>query len=57
MVWQPTMRVWAGEGVKVDVGELEEDAMEGVEVPSNLGNQRGEGSGSGLGDGDDGDDN
>jgi len=30
MVWQPTMRVWAGEAVKVDEKELE-DAMEGVE--------------------------
>jgi len=24
MVWQPTMRVWAGEDVKVDESELEE---------------------------------
>ncbi|PSS29686.1 hypothetical protein PHLCEN_2v2834 [Hermanssonia centrifuga] len=32
MVWQPTMRVWAGDEVKVDSKELEDgDAMEGVE--------------------------
>lgn len=31
MVWQPTMRVWAGDDVKVDEKELEGDAMEGVE--------------------------
>ena len=32
MVWQPTMRVWAGEEVKVDEKELEdESAMQGVE--------------------------
>ena len=32
MVWQPTMRVWAGDEVKVDAKELEEgDAMEGIE--------------------------
>jgi histone-binding protein RBBP4 len=30
MVWQPTMRVWAGEEVKIDEKELE-DPMEGVE--------------------------
>ncbi|KAF9469613.1 WD40 repeat-like protein [Collybia nuda] len=32
MVWQPTMRVWAGDEVKIDEKELEGDAMEGVEV-------------------------
>ncbi|KAJ7897260.1 WD40 repeat-like protein [Mycena olivaceomarginata] len=33
MVWQPTMRVWAGDAVKIDEKELEEvDAMEGVEA-------------------------
>ncbi|KAF9011159.1 histone acetyltransferase type B subunit 2 [Cyathus striatus] len=32
MVWQPTMRIWAGDEVKVDEKELEPDAMEGVEV-------------------------
>ncbi|KAJ3739805.1 WD40 repeat-like protein [Lentinula detonsa] len=32
MIWQPTMRVWAGEQVKIDVKELEDDAMEGVET-------------------------
>ncbi|TEB38541.1 histone acetyltransferase type B subunit 2 [Coprinellus micaceus] len=31
MVWQPTMRVWAGEEVKIDERELESDGMEGVE--------------------------
>lgn len=31
MVWQPTMRVWAGEEVRVDERELESDEMEGVE--------------------------
>ncbi|KAH8835098.1 WD40 repeat-like protein [Flagelloscypha sp. PMI_526] len=34
MVWQPTMRVWAGDEVKVDEGELESGAeMEGIEGP------------------------
>jgi histone-binding protein RBBP4 len=42
MVWQPTMRVWAGEEVKVDEKELEDaDAMQGVEntedVPATAG--------------------
>ncbi|KAF9270853.1 histone acetyltransferase type B subunit 2 [Marasmius fiardii PR-910] len=32
MVWQPTMRVWAGPEVKVDPNELEADAMEGIET-------------------------
>lgn len=32
MVWQPTMRVWAGDEVKVDEKELEGEAMEGVET-------------------------
>jgi histone-binding protein RBBP4 len=31
MVWQPTMRVWAGDEVKIDEKELEGDAMEGIE--------------------------
>ncbi len=32
MVWQPTMRIWAGDEVKIDPKELEDpDAMEGVE--------------------------
>lgn len=31
MVWQPTMRVWAGDAVKIDEEELEADGMEGVE--------------------------
>ncbi|KAJ3823862.1 WD40 repeat-like protein [Lentinula raphanica] len=32
MVWQPTMRVWAGEQVKIDAKELEDDTMEGIEA-------------------------
>lgn len=33
MIWQPTMRIWAGDDVKIDQKELEEgDPMEGVEV-------------------------
>jgi len=35
MVWQPTMRVWAGDEVKVDERELEGDAMEGIEGTNN----------------------
>jgi len=31
MVWQPTMRIWAGDEVKIDEKELEGDAMEGIE--------------------------
>ena len=31
MIWQPTMRVWAGDDVKIDEKELESDAMEGIE--------------------------
>ncbi|KAJ7204412.1 WD40 repeat-like protein [Mycena pura] len=32
MVWQPTMRIWAGDAVKIDEKELEGDAMQGVET-------------------------
>ncbi|KAF7303061.1 WD40 repeat-like protein [Mycena kentingensis (nom. inval.)] len=32
MVWQPTMRIWAGDEVPVDAKELEDDAMQGVEA-------------------------
>lgn len=32
MIWQPTMRIWAGDQVKIDQKELEADAMEGVEA-------------------------
>ncbi|RDX51929.1 histone acetyltransferase type B subunit 2 [Lentinus brumalis] len=32
MVWQPTMRIWAGDEVKVDERELEGEAMEGIET-------------------------
>ncbi|KAF8346856.1 WD40 repeat-like protein [Amanita rubescens] len=54
MIWQPTMRVWAGDAVKIDEKELENDAMEGVEStrpgadeagPSTSGNGSGNGSG------------
>lgn len=54
MIWQPTMRVWAGDAVKIDEKELENDAMEGVEStrpganeagPSTSGNGNGNGSG------------
>lgn len=31
MVWQPTMRIWAGDEVKIDEKELEGEAMEGIE--------------------------
>ena len=37
MVWQPTMRVWAGDEVKVDEKELEAEAMEGVETTGTSG--------------------
>ncbi|GJE86228.1 WD40 domain-containing protein [Phanerochaete sordida] len=43
MVWQPTMRVWAGDEVKVDEKELEdESAMQGIES-----NESGAAGGSG----------
>ncbi|KAF9654145.1 WD40 repeat-like protein [Thelephora ganbajun] len=32
MIWQPTMRIWAGDDVKIDEKELESDAMEGIET-------------------------
>lgn len=32
MVWQPTAHVWAGDEVKVDVRQLEDDAMQGIET-------------------------
>lgn len=31
MIWQPTARIWAGDEVKIDERELEDDAMEGIE--------------------------
>lgn len=31
MIWQPTMRIWAGDEVRIDEKELESDAMEGIE--------------------------
>jgi histone-binding protein RBBP4 len=46
MVWEPTMRVWAGDEVKVDEKELETDAMEGVE---STGRRGGKGKNSGAG--------
>jgi histone-binding protein RBBP4 len=47
MVWQPTMRVWAGDEVKVDEKELETDAMEGVESTGGSGGDKGKNSGAG----------
>lgn len=32
MIWQPTMRIWAGDEVKIDEKELEGEAMEGIEI-------------------------
>lgn len=32
MIWQPTMRIWAGDEVKIDEKELEGEAMEGIET-------------------------
>ncbi|KAJ7431734.1 WD40 repeat-like protein [Mycena galericulata] len=43
MVWQPTMRVWAGDAVKIDEKELEADAMEGVEPTGTSGTDKGKG--------------
>lgn len=37
MVWQPTMRIWAGDEVKIDEKELEGDAMEGIESTNEAG--------------------
>jgi histone-binding protein RBBP4 len=50
MVWQPTMRVWAGDEVKVDEKELEGEAMEGVEpavASSSADKDRPKGNGNG----------
>lgn len=43
MVWQPTMRIWAGDEVKIRENELEGDAMEGVELATG---DKGKASGS-----------
>lgn len=43
MVWQPTMRVWAGDAVKIDEKELEADAMEGVEATGASATDKGKG--------------
>ncbi|KAJ6623045.1 histone acetyltransferase type B subunit 2 [Mycena sp. CBHHK59/15] len=43
MVWQPTMRVWAGDAVKIDEKELEVDAMEGVEATGTSAPDKGKG--------------
>ncbi|KAJ7024382.1 WD40 repeat-like protein [Mycena alexandri] len=48
MVWQPTMRVWAGDAVKIDEKELEADAMEGVEVTGASGKGKAAESGGSL---------
>ena len=48
MVWQPTMRVWAGDEVKIDAKELEDgDAMQGVESTAPAASGSGAGAGSG----------
>ena len=49
MVWQPTMRVWAGDEVKVDEKELETDAMEGVESTNASGDKGKNSAASGAG--------
>ncbi|KAG6841560.1 hypothetical protein C0991_009595 [Blastosporella zonata] len=47
MVWQPTMRVWAGDAVKINEDELEADGMEGIErTPLAGGSGKGKGSGN-----------
>lgn len=50
MIWQPTMRVWAGDDVKIHENELESDAMEGVEStePTTKGKSRSSASVSGM---------
>jgi histone-binding protein RBBP4 len=48
MVWQPTMRVWAGDEIKVEEKELEGDAMEGVESVPGVRESAKSGSGSGA---------
>ncbi|KAJ7597291.1 WD40 repeat-like protein [Mycena floridula] len=47
MVWQPTMRIWAGDAVKIDAEELEGDAMEGVESTNVPQGSKGKGKSSG----------
>ena len=32
MIWQPTMRIWAGDEVKIDEKELEPEPMQGIET-------------------------
>ncbi|GLB43520.1 putative histone-binding protein RBBP4 or subunit C of CAF1 complex [Lyophyllum shimeji] len=50
MVWQPTMRVWAGDEIKIDERELEPDAMDGVETVAIAEKQKVKGAkGSGSG--------
>lgn len=48
MVWQPTMRIWAGDEVKIDEKELESDAMEGIIENAGAGgaNSKGKSTGS-----------
>ena len=44
MVWQPTMRVWAGDEVKIDEKELEDpEAMQGIESTGDTGAAGGSG--------------
>ena len=53
MVWQPTMRVWAGDAVKIDEKELEGgDVMEGIEETTVTKTVSGSGSASRSGRGD-----
>lgn len=52
MVWQPTMRVWAGDEVKVDEKELEGEDMEGIESTaggSTVDKEKGKNTNSGAG--------
>jgi histone-binding protein RBBP4 len=50
MIWQPTMRVWAGDEVKIDEKELESDAMEGIEITEPVGKGKSRSSASASGD-------
>jgi len=49
MIWQPTMRVWAGDEVKIDEKELEAEPMEGIEVAIESKVEKATGNGSGAG--------
>lgn len=45
MVWQPTMRIWAGDEVKIDEKELEGEAMEGIESTNEVSTSHAAGTG------------